>query len=96
MATPSQIDVECPLCGVRKRLDQIGQHGRRAHSEKSENEFQALLLRAFETGELKYDTKRVPRSKDMHPATAALRQHIYGGNAAMPFNGGAFELGKRK
>lgn len=92
----SQIDVTCPLCGVQTRLTLIGKHGLRKHPEFSTSEFEACLIKALEEGELKFDTKRVPRSFDMTTATSVLRRHIYGGNAAVPYSGGAFELGKRR
>lgn len=96
MLDPSQIDVTCPLCGVQTRLNLVRRHGLRNHAELSASEFEASLMKAMEKGELKFDTKRVPRSIDMNTATSVLRRHVYGGNVAVPFNGGAFESGKRR
>jgi uncharacterized Zn finger protein (UPF0148 family) len=91
------VDVKCPLCEAKTRLNRIERHKNRKHPEISVDEYQALIEQEFLEGKKVFDTRRVPKTKAPSSTTTTRYQdsmRLKGGKQVVP--GGLPSLGKRR
>ena len=94
---PWEVDIKCPLCGAKVRLNRIEKHRNRKHPDISSEEFEAELVRSVSSDPSTVDTKRVVRSAaDANGTKALMQARNLTKRVTSVISGGAIELGKRK
>jgi hypothetical protein len=90
-----QVDVKCPICGAKLRLNRMNRHRHRKHPEISCHHFERMLLNLASAGGL--STKRVVETTPMRSSTHAFRDATkrgFGGRQIV--SGGHPSLGKKR
>lgn len=92
-----EVDIKCPLCGAKVRLNRMGRHRNRRHPDISSEEFKAQLVRLVSSDPSAINTKRAVRSAaDANGTKALMQAKKHTKRVAIVFSGGAIGLGKRK
>ncbi len=92
-----EVDIVCPLCGIKTRLNKIQRHRNRRHPEYSSKDYEALILEEFAKGNSLIDTKRAVKGHADAEATKALmKRKKYSKRITGVVSGGAVELGKKR
>lgn len=90
-----EIDILCPLCGIKTRLNKLQRHRNRKHPEYSLDEYESLIEKHIKDGMNLVDTKRVVTSHADATATKALiEKKKYTKKITSVVSGGAFGMGK--
>jgi hypothetical protein len=90
-----EIDVHCPLCNAKTRLNRLMAHAKKSHPEVSALDFKGALDQKVRSDPTTVDLKRVTRSVDMVSATDRVRD-VRDQHYTATFSGGAIEGGKKR
>ena len=92
-----EVDIICPLCGIKTRLNRLQRHKNRKHPEYTLHEYEELIETHIKKGAELFNTKRVPTSKVDAVATKLLmKQKGQIKRVTSIVSGGAIELGKKR
>ena len=94
---PHEVDIFCPICDQKVRLNRLTRHRNRRHKDISVAEFERIVSKHQADGTLKVDTRRASIPGTVNSATqawAAARKQ--GKKMAKKVSGGAFGMGKRR
>jgi len=92
-----EVDVTCPLCGMKYRLNKMVKHKNRHHHTMSNDEYEQLLIHKYEVQELTIDKRRAAKSGNFNLSATKLRIISNNGSSKLCiYSGGAVELGKPK
>jgi len=92
-----EVDIVCPLCGMKYRLNKMIRHKNRYHHSFRIEEYEQLIINKYETQELIIDKRRVVKQGNFNLSATKLRMMSNNGSSKICiYSGGAIELGKSK
>lgn len=92
-----QLDINCPLCGVKFGAKRAQRHHKKNHSDIEMAEFIALIRTAVERGDDVLDTKRVVKGGSNPSGKSAFCTEVRNSVKYISIvPGGAIGLGKKK
>lgn len=89
-----EIDVKCPFCTAKTRLNRLMAHAKKSHPEVSTSDFKKALDQKIKSDPSTVDLSRVTRSVNIVSATQRIRE-VRDQHHAGTFSGGAVDGGKR-